>query len=347
MTSDPYTLHRATLGPVLRNDSLQPAFELRGPQELASFLIKEGLHGLWFERLRLEACDGRGEELRAIIGKTLKVQLARDLAAGQLMKETNRLLCEHDIPYFIAKGGQLKRTIYGQTWHRAAVDIDLFVREVDRDRAVQLMTDSGCRASPLKATLSHELKLTRYTADIDLHWHLLRPGRARPGLMGWLFDRRERFGDYSGLDATACVLVMLIHPPITKYLISPASKLIHMVDLARLAERAEVDWEALEVALNRFGVKTAAWSSAYLLRSLTSIDLPNGLEARIRPRPSHAAYLKRWIDRGWISRGFQRRWLVAGFFNLALQDKFEDMVRALYMKTRLQFEDPPFLASDA
>jgi hypothetical protein len=46
----------------------------------------------------------------------------------------------------------------------------------------------------------------------------------------------------------------------------------------------------------------------------------------------HAAYLRRWIDRALITKYFERRWMVAGLFSLALQDSIADVGTALRAK---------------
>jgi hypothetical protein len=167
---------------------------------------------------------------------------------------------------------------------------------------------------------------------MDLHWHLFRPGRARPGLDEWLFEHVEDHAGIPGLDATASLLVMLVHPAITKYLISPTSMLIHAVDQARLIQCGKVDWDELREALLRSGTRTAAWASLYVLQHLYDVEAPDGFAQRIQPGRSHRAYLRLWINRGWISRAFHHRWLVAGTFSLALQDSFGDVLMALCKK---------------
>ena len=63
--------------------------------------------------------------------------------------------------------------------------------------------------------------------------------------MDWFFDHRLDANGFQALDDTASLLVMLIHPAITKYLLSPTSMLIHLVDQSRLIARGNVDWNEL------------------------------------------------------------------------------------------------------
>jgi hypothetical protein len=298
-------------------------------REFATFLHRQRLQAAWLELIEQA---GEKEELSSLVvhlRNAAKTWALLELPQQRLMAEAHRLLTDAGIEYFFAKGAHLRHVIYENPLERSAIDIDLFVKEADRERAIEAFAKAEFEARPLAETISHELKLTRHNGDIDLHWHLFRPGRTRPGVLDWLFSRRERFGEFQGLDDTASLFVMLVHPAITKYLLSPTSMLIHQVDQARLIERGRVDWDVLERALDRFGARTAAWASLYVLRILGGIRAPNDLEDKLSPGRFHRWYLQQWIDRAWISRWFERRWLVAGFFSLALQDSAFDAIGAL------------------
>jgi hypothetical protein len=300
-----------------------------GEREFADFLHQQRLQAAW---LRLTDQAGEKEELSALVihlREAAKTWAFLELPQQRLMAEAHRLLANAGIDYFFAKGAHLRHVIYENPLERSAIDIDLFVKEADRDRAIEAFAKAEFETRPLAETISHELKLTRHNGDIDLHWHLFRPGRTRPGLMDWLFSRRERFGEFLGLDDTASLFVMLVHPAITKYLLSPTSMLIHQVDQARLIERGQVDWDVLESTLAQSGARTAAWTSLYVLRMLGGISAPNDLEDKLSPGRFHRWYLQQWIERAWISRWFEKRWLVAGFFSLALQDSALDAIAAL------------------
>ncbi|MBT8039537.1 MAG: nucleotidyltransferase family protein [Gammaproteobacteria bacterium] len=298
-------------------------------REFAAFLQRQHLQTAWLGLIERGGASAEYESLAEHLKSAAKAWAILELPQRRLLTETHRILNISEVDYFFAKGAHLRHVIYDNPQERSAIDIDLFVKEADTDRAIAAFEAAGYESRPLAETISHELKLTRHNGDIDLHWHLLRPGRIRPGLMSWLFSRRERFGDFWGLDDTASLLVMLVHPAITKYLLSPTSMLIHQVDQARLIERGRVDWKALEDVLGRSGARTAAWSSLYVLRKLGGICAPHDLEEKLSPGRIHRWYLRQWIDRAWITQFFEKRWLVAGFFSLALQDSLTDAIQAM------------------
>lgn len=335
MGPDFYRMHQKALIPLKMQDTefsparfLEDMNQLNLP-EFAAFVRKNGLSGLW--QNWLEGCSPHAvcAEFSATVAIDTRRTIAMQLAQEPVLRQVSEILNDAETGYFLAKGAILCRTIYSKPWMRPFVDIDLFVKKDDKERVTRLLLGAGFEALPLPETLSHELKLRRANADVDLHWHVLRPGRYRPGLMNWLFENRKKSGPYWGLNATAHLFLMLVHPPITKYLISPTSMLIHQADQTRLIASGKVDWNELEKALNRSGIRTAAWSSLYLLRRLTQIEAPEGFEQRIRPAKAKAWYLQQWIDQEWITRFFGQQWLVKGFFNLALQDTLADMARAL------------------
>lgn len=325
---EPYLLHRAALAPLAcptcpEEISLPEAVQRKS---FGEFLCQHRVHALWHDMLLNKE---RHDELVDQLLRMTRITVAVQLPQQRVLEEARAALNQAEIPWFVAKGVHLQHVYYDRPIHRPATDIDVFVHVRDRESATRCLESAGFEPEPLAETLSHELKLVKHGMAIDLHWHMLRPGRYRPGLMDWLLEHREKFGEFWGLDATASLLVMLTHPAITKYLISPTSMLIHQVDQLRLLRSGKVDWELLYGALDQFGLKTAAWSSTYLLRLLTGIEIPENLEQRLEPGKIHAGWLRMWIDRAWITRWFDQRWLVAGFFNLALQDSMADAIRAL------------------
>ena len=106
---------------------------------------------------------------------------------------------------------------------------------------------------------------------INLHWHLLRPGRTRIDLNNYLFAQRQAFGEFAGLSNEAALLVMLIHPAITKYVNGSASSLRHLVDMHRLAQSDGINWDRLIEMLSASVTRTAAWASLAWLHMLALV----------------------------------------------------------------------------
>jgi hypothetical protein len=338
--TDPYARHRLALRPLLHpsdpavEQAIAALVQRSGVAEFLAFLQANGLTQLWLNRLQeqpnVPAPPGVLEAMR----DHARLTAAHQLRQGLELRGAAHILEAQSIPWFVFKGVQLRHSLYADPILRPVSDIDLCVPPAAAATAIDCFLATGFEAATDPATISHEITLRRQGVAIDLHWHILRPGRYRPGLTRWLFQHRQRFDGLWGLDATAGLLVMLVHPAIAKYLASPTSMLIHLVDQARLIQSDAVDWLELEAALRCFGTQSSAWASLYLLRELGRIEAPGEFATRIRPGRMHAWYLRQWIDRAWITRWFGRRWLVAGGFSLALHDSVTDVARALLQRSR-------------
>ncbi len=182
---------------------------------------------------------------------------------------------------------------------------------------------------------------------IDLHWSLLRPGRTRIDLNDYLFAQRRTFGEFDGLSNEAGLLVMLIHPAITKYVNGSASSLRHLVDIHRLAQCDDINWERLMEMLNTSGTRTAAWASLSWLRMLADDlvyqDRYEDLAAQLRPGGLKARWLNYWMGNNWNVKLEDHKLLIRGGFSLVLQDSLKDAFRALatLQKLRRQAKKKP------
>jgi len=333
---------------VAETGALLSEVEAIGLPEFFAFLHAHRLDQLWREYLasaRVAATDAAPQPLAAALAPYLRAldERAMRLAARNLqekvhLRAVHQLLEAAEIPYFIFKGAQLRHTLYPVPTLRSACDIDLFVPQTRRKTAIDRLVGAGFELHVEPRNASHEVSLTRGATHIDLHWHLMRPGRTRIDLGDHLFANRATFGEgLHGLDLPAGLLVALIHPAFTKHLASPRSMLIHLVDLHRLLERATATWDddawrRLIDILDRSGMRTAAWSSLYVLARCRGASGPDRLAARLRPGRLHRRYLEAWIDRDLIRRWFHRRFVIRAGFSLALQDSLTDAARAVVRK---------------
>ena len=159
--------------------------------------------------------------------KALK-QDALQTAATQLMQrkvlqDTHNEFKQTGIEYLVFKGAHLRHTIYADPTHRPVCDIDILVRDEQKFDAVNALLQAGFNAHHEAENISHETSLHKNNVWIDLHWHLMRPGRTRINLNDYLFEQKQTFGEFTGLSNEASLLVMLIHPAITKYVNGSAS----------------------------------------------------------------------------------------------------------------------------
>lgn len=287
-------------------------------------------------------CEEQLSRTRALsqIPQTLAHQLlaarrnatAHYLAQSGVWAEVNAALDQNNVEYVILKGVATREEIYPDPAVRSAGDIDLLIRETDRNTVCRLFADLGFNETPASSSSVHEVTLRRGAVDIDLHWDILRPGRTRRPLVDALIGRRVRGPRAWRLDDADTVFMMLIHPAFTKYVCSRNMGLNRVVDMLRFVQSRDVDWQAVADRLTESGLCTAAWCTLRwigLLRPAVVLA-PDWFRRRIQPGPVRRTYLGQWLIHGWPDRLLGRAdWLIQGAFTLPLHDRGTDAWRAL------------------
>ena len=344
-SNDPFHFHKVALRPLLRpldeqeTTALFKTLESLDLEEFVAFLYRQGLAQLWLEfLLAQDSLPGVLEEI--II--SLK-QDALNTAAGQLMQrvvlqDTIDALLDAGIDYLVFKGAHLRHTLYADPTHRPVCDIDILVRDECKLDAVKALLRAGFSAYHKAENISHETSLLKKNVCIDLHWHLLRPGRTRIDLNDYLFGQRQPFGEFVGLSNEAALLVMLIHPAITKYVNGSASSLRHLVDIHRLAQSDDISWDRLIAMLRTSGTRTAAWASLAWLQMLADAPLYEDLAHQLWPGRLQAGWLCYWLGKDLNVKLAERKLIIRGGFSMALQDSLKDSVRAIFVLQKEQRE---------
>jgi hypothetical protein len=236
------------------------------------------------------------------------------------------------IPYVVLKGAHVRECVYPDPALRRAGDVDLLVAPDDRRRAACALAYAGYTLHANAANISHEATFSEGLVDIDLHWHMLRPGRTRVDLTGELLERRQRVNGLWGLSDTDTVFLMLTHPAFAKYVCSPNMGLARVADFLLWIDKQPVDWPAVVRLLERAGLKTAAWTVLSWFRMLAPPQAHARLDgwlADVRPGPLRAAYLRQWLLHDLPTRWLDRPFLIQAGFTLALHDRAGDVVHAL------------------
>ena len=336
LSNDLFRLHKVALRPLLHTLSREETttlfneLESLDQNEFITFLYRQGLAQMWLPFL-LEQ-----ETLPAKFDATIKAlkQDALQTAATQLMQrkilqDTRTAFEEAGIEYLVFKGAHLRHTIYTDPTHRPVCDIDILVRNEQKFDAVKALVNAGFIAHHLAENISHETSLHKNNVWIDLHWHLMRPGRTRIDLNDYLFEQQQVFGEFVGLTNEASLLVMLIHPAITKYVNGSASSLRHLVDIHRLAQCEDINWERLIDMLNKSGTRTAAWASLTWLQMLTDEKMYEDLTNQLKPGGLKARWLHYWMGKDLNTKLAERRLIIRACFSLVLQDSLKDVFNAM------------------
>jgi len=134
---------------------------------VAATLQGAGALGSWPEPIASELA--RGLRASALVERVRRDEIARVLAS----------LTARGVPALLFKGVPLAYTCYPAPWLRPSVDVDLLVRERDRDEAVRTLELAGYRRTDLVdgSLLMRQGEYTREARGgirhvVDLHWQM-------------------------------------------------------------------------------------------------------------------------------------------------------------------------------
>ena len=344
LPSDHYRMQRLVLLPTagpLPADELRAAVQGLSEQEeheLPALILEQKLQSFWLEALSshpdLPFSHANREWLRQQCLKTTLHYLGQKKA----LLELDRILAAAAIPYVIIKGAHIREVIYPNPAWRPSADIDLLVSPQDTFKAVQVLCAQGYTLVANLANVSHEASLTRDTTCLDLHWHIMRPGRTRIDLTGLFLQSRRRCEYFWALDDELTLLVLLTHPVFTEYSTGPQSAIVKLVDLKRWITQRDIDWQRLLTHLAAAGLKTAAWITATFLADLTGCRLPNAVYEAIRPANPRRFLLQQWLNLNLSSRFAAHPVIPKYIFTLLAHDSLQDMFRfiRIFRATRRQ-----------
>lgn len=300
----PFAPHRLALAPLLRQATeISASHDPRrlladGGPDFTAFLLHHGLAPLWDQALSGPArTDAETDELCAHIRRETHLCVATYLRQSAALQDIDDHLAQRGIPYAAMKGGHIREVAYADPALRPATDIDLLVHIDDRLEVLRSLRAVGYLPDADPTTISHEIALRRDGVEIDLHWDILRPGRARPELAAAMLERRQRRTGFWGLDDTDEAFLLLVHPAFAKHVCGPGMTLLRIVDVFRWLRQRQVDWRALSKRLEANGMQTAAWLtlSWYTMLAGDALDVPDGFIASLRPGRLRAAYLSSWL----------------------------------------------------
>ena len=254
---------------------------------------------------------------------------ARYLAQKRTLKKIHEVLETASINYAVFKGAHVRESAYEQPWLRTTADIDVLVSNKDQSAAIDALRNSGMEYHHNPEVFSHEVTLTNSDTSVDLHWHIMRPGRTRVDMTDSLLKNMELTHGYWGMNPTATLFVLLTHPAINKYVCSPDASLIKLVDLSLWMKHPDVDRDQLLALINAAGLRTAAWSTLFLLHLLTNERDNKELVEELQPGVLQRKYIEFWVSMDLPTLLYSHRFLMRTAFSLSLHDNLSDMIRAV------------------
>lgn len=349
-------LHRLALAPfradadagVVR-ESLRQGLKA-GEDRFLEFLGANGLDAPWYEVLkRHNLAATTPERVLAALKRTRQITAARYLAQRHALERIDAAFEAASVRYVVFKGVHVRELVYDDPSIRPASDVDILIARNQRDLAARILVRRGFTLHPDAEIVSHEASFHDRSVSIDLHWHILRPGRTRVDMTDAFLARRHRESFFWGLDPADTLFTLLVHPAFAKYVTSPYALLCRLVDLSRWLQSRNVDWDKTLVLLDQAGLKTAAWVVLYWASWLMGPVASPGILERLEPGRLRARYLRYWVERNLPSRWLRYPLLIQIAFTLALHDHPGDALAAiqgwLRHKRMMRDEQKTLLAS--
>jgi hypothetical protein len=330
------TLHRLALAPfradadacVIR-ESLRQALAM-GENRFLEFLGENGLDALWHEALqRNDLAASAPEWFLAALKRARQLAAASYLAQRDALERIDAAFGAASVRYAAFKGVHVREWVYDDPALRPASDMDILIARNQRDLAARTLVRQGFELHPDAEIVSHEASFHDQNVSIDLHWHILRPGRTRTDVTDSLLARRRREGFFWGLDPTDALFTLLVHPAFAKYVSSPYALLCRLVDLSRWLRTRDVDWDKTLALLDHAGLKTAAWAVLGWASWLMGPVAPPDILERLEPGRLRARYLRYWVEQNLPSRWLRYPHLIQIAFTLALHDHPSDAMTAI------------------
>lgn len=347
MTGTPppsYRLHHLALAPLVGGGAAGVVEQLAGmkPEELERFfrfVVYHGLAAHWYFEFKVQL-EARAETAALVPRLKQEVLLMSQhyLLQKKKLREIDRLLAEAGISYLIEKGAHAREVLYSKAYVRPCADIDVLISKEDKLRVVSLFCKAGFSANPKEKTISNDLDLRSEGVHIDLHWDVLRPGRARDGLVRELLEHRVRFGDHFGPAADHTMFLMLVHPVFKKYVTTHLALLVRFLDMARWQVRHDLDWTRIGEMAEKYGLKTAAWLTGSYFKMMTGIAVGAGFLEDTGPGALKRTYLHWWIFHNLSEKLLRVPGAVKGLFTLPAHDSLTDALRFLNRKRKLDSE---------
>ena len=306
---DPNHLHAIALKPLWvgagQQDLLDAVSAIHNLDEdtFLNFLIDQGLAPMWDQVLETYPdVDGVSDHFKSALHQSRLLSAGTYLLHKHALGDIRRILDDADVAHVIMKGAHIRERFYADPDTRGACDVDVLVDEGQKESAIRAFMQSGFELYAPASNISHEASLVKGSLNIDLHWHVLRPGRLKVPLTKQFLDNRQDYDSYWGMDDTATLFLALIHPVFTKYATTPQAALMRLVDLDVMLNSDKIQTDQLLDLLSRSGLKTAAWISLRWLSYLKGVGAASALEEEIRPGKLRERYLMHWLSRNLATR---------------------------------------------
>jgi len=292
--------------------------------DFLQFLFQNGLTTVWLEKLGYKTLSTIWTQSDVhLIRKHAIATTANYLQQKAAIQQFTKALDKESIPHAIFKGAHTRELVYSNPATRPSCDIDVLIQEERREEVIRLFNDHGYTLYAPEKNISHECSLNKANISVDLHWHILRPGRIPRELTDQFLSNRIQYQDHWCCDNTANLFILLIHPVFSKYSLMTRYGLIRMVDLLNWFAVQQVDNKKLQRLLDQTGLRTAAWITLTYLQLFTADNKIKELAEGIAPNPIKKAYLSIWLGNDLAARLLKSPMAVKLGFTLFAHDSLQ------------------------
>lgn len=260
------------------------------PGSVLRLAVQHGISGIVTREL-----GSRGLLSKDETAGLLSAQSLRNIEIASATVAVINTLARSSITGIVVKGPVLARMVYGDIGLRDYVDVDVVVPNATAEDAVRALTESGYQvdlpesATVRSAVLEARSEIACRTPDgrvaVELHHRLFpRYRRASNEDMFWACRKIDHLwgAEIPTLRNEHAVLWLAFHGAKHAW-----SRLLWLVDIARLATVSGIDWEEVSQLAQQFRLERAVHIAFSLVESILRVGSPlRETNARTRMRAS-------------------------------------------------------------
>ncbi len=195
-----------------------------------------------------------------------------------LLKQLHTAFCEKNIPYIIFKGTEIAK-YYPKPELRAMGDIDILVKQEDKEKAAEIITELGFIRENTHSQNSnnHEWIFFSNQFEIELHHRLLYNDDFNLDIhtaftdMAWENSTTDD-GIYHTLKTEFHFVFLLLH--IRKHILWSGIGIRQFLDIAVMIKNSDIDWVNTEILLNNLELLPFAKTCFALVDKFFGISSP-------------------------------------------------------------------------
>ncbi|OGW83548.1 MAG: hypothetical protein A2987_04055 [Omnitrophica bacterium RIFCSPLOWO2_01_FULL_45_10] len=232
------------------------------------------------------------------------------------------------IPVIPLKGTILSERIYGDIGMRGlSADIDLLIKEYDKENARTLFEEAGYSLDPI-----HEMKSLQWqyhfskpeAMTVELHWDITMMLRSRERIEGlWNGARLREEDGISYYDFEKEELLLYLSAHFTNS--SCLAQLRYVCDINELLRKYEnsLDWNSIINKAKRFRLSNSLYSALKMSKEFFNPHISPAALREIKPNFVKRIWIERFMDKKIMFRSGIRRRLIGNFLSYVFFELLE------------------------